>query len=215
MTSRRHVPLTLFLAGVLHACADEPDRRSGAGPARGDSAAAVAVAVTDTAPAPEAVERARTAADALGKELQSRLLAALDSGGPSRALAYCADSAQAVTARHARAGVYVRRVSLRVRNPANRPDAAEERQLRHLDSLHRAGTFPAELVRSRRVASGERVVEYARPILVQPGCLACHGDREHLAPGVREVLAARYPEDEATGYRAGDLRGMIAVRVRR
>lgn len=198
MTSTRRNLSLLSLAAVAAACAPRAGRHSTADTARLDTAA---------------VARARTAAGALGKELQSRLLAALDLGGASHAITYCADSAQALTARHARAGVYVRRVSLRVRNPANRPDAIEERQLRYLDSLHRAGALPVELVRLRSAANGRHVVEYARPIIVQPGCLACHGDRQQLAPGVRELLATRYPSDQATGYRVGDLRGMISVRV--
>lgn len=196
---RRALPYALGVAAAAAACTPGTARRASADTARLDTAT---------------VARARTAANALGKDLQSRLLAALDSGGPSRAIAYCADSAQALTARHARAGVYLRRVSLRVRNPANRPDAAEERQLRYLDSLHRTGPLPAEVVRSRRMPNGEEVVEYARPIIVQPACLNCHGDRERLAPGVRELLAKRYPSDQATGYAVGDLRGMISVRVR-
>ena len=36
----------------------------------------------------------------------------------------------------------MRRVSLKARNPANRPDASEERQLRVLDSLHGAKALP-------------------------------------------------------------------------
>ena len=38
-------------------------------------------------------------------------------------------------------------------------------------------------------------------------CLACHG--EHPAEAVRERLAALYPEDNASGYREGDLRGVF------
>lgn len=199
MTSTRRV-LALALCIAAAACTPAAVRQASTDTTRLDTAA---------------VARARTAANALGKDLQSRLLAALESGGPSRAIAYCADSAQALTARHARAGVYLRRVSLRVRNPANRPDADEERQLRYLDSLHRTGPLPAEVVRARRMPNGDEVVEYARPIIVQPGCLNCHGDRERLAPGVRELLAQRYPSDQATGYAVGDLRGIISVRVRR
>lgn len=207
---RSCVPHVLLIASALTACARDAERDGASGTARGDAAAATA----DTVPSDEAVARARAAANGLGKELQSQLFAALDSGGPSRAVAFCADSAQAWTARHAREGVYVRRVSLRVRNPANRPDSAEEWQLRRLDSLHGAGTLPGEVVRSTGTASGERVVEYARPILVQERCLACHGTRARLAPGIAEILAARYPSDQATGYRIGDLRGMLSVRVR-
>ena len=210
MTTRRGwVPLALCIAGASLGCADESGRRDSPNAARAESA----VAAADTMPAQAAVDRARAAANGLGKELQGKLFAALDSGGPARAVAYCADSAQAWTARHAREGVYVRRVSLRVRNPANRPDSVEERQLRILDSLHRARALPGEVVRSRVTPAGGRVVEYARPILVQERCLSCHGERARLTSEVRELLANRYPADQATGYRAGDLRGMLSVRV--
>jgi hypothetical protein len=206
---RQAVPLVLAIAGWALACAGDSKRGATAGVSRTDTAIAA-----DTAPPSETVNRARAAADALGKELQAKLLAALGSGGPSRAVAYCADSAQVLSARHAREGIYLRRVSLRVRNPANRPDAAEERLLRELDSLHRARALPGEVVQIGRSPNGERLVEYARPILVQERCLACHGEPERLAPGVREILTTRYPVDQATGYRSGDLRGMISVRVR-
>lgn len=197
------VPL---LAGCI---GDSPSDR----PAR-DSSPLPAVAEDSTVPA-EAAQRARAVASALGGDLQAKLFAALDSGGPAHAVSFCADSAQALSDRHATAGVYLRRVSLRVRNPANRPDSAEAGQLRALDSLHRAGALPAEIVRNARTADGRPVVEYMRPIMVQERCLACHGPADSLAPGVRPILDARYPDDAATGYRPGDLRGMISVRVPR
>lgn len=175
----------------------------------------VAVAPEDSVVPAEAAQRARSAANALGRDLQAKLFAALDSGGPAQAVSFCADSAQALSDRHATAGVYLRRVSLRVRNPANRPDSAEAMQLRRLDSLHRVGALPGEVVRNARTADGRPIVEYMRPIMVQERCLACHGPVDSLAPGVRPILDARYPEDAATGYRAGDLRGMISVRVPR
>lgn len=179
----------------------------------GDTVSDSAATTLDMPPPAEAAERARNAANALGRDLQTRLFAALDSGGPGRAIAFCSDSAQAWTARHAREGVYVRRVSLRVRNPLNAPDAAEERELLRLDSLQRAGALPAEVLRTARTAPGDSVVEYLRPIIVQERCLACHGERERIAPAVRSILDARYPTDQATGYRTGDLRGALSVRV--
>src|SRR5690606_8583150 len=93
------------------------------------------------------------------------------------------------------------------------PDSIETRELQRLDSLHRAGSLPGEVIRTARTATGERLVEYMRPIVVQARCLACHGERERLAPTVRSLLDERYPNDEATGYRVGDLRGMVSVRV--
>lgn len=194
------LPLSLFLACSPGQTADRPT---------GDTSAMSA----NVTPSTEAVARARGVADGLGKDLQARLFAALDSGGPAHAITFCADSAQALSARHAAEGVYIRRVSLRVRNPANRPDSVEERELHRLDSLKAAGALPGEVVRMGRLSTGEPVVEYLRPIIAQERCLACHGARDQLAPDVRKLIADRYPDDQATGYQAGDLRGMISVRV--
>jgi hypothetical protein len=179
-----------------------------------DTSDSVTAADVATAAPDELVARARGAADGLGRELMPKLIAALDSGGPEHAVSYCADSAQAWTARQAGEGVYIRRVSLRVRNPANRPDSSERRHLERLDSLHRAGSLPGDVVLATAAAGGGSMVEYLRPILVQDRCLACHGPRDQISPEVRELIAGRYPTDEATGYAAGDLRGMISVRVR-
>jgi hypothetical protein len=159
-----------------------------------------------------AIVRAREAANALGKDLQGLLFSQLERGGPVSAIAFCADSAQARTARHASEGVYVRRVSLRVRNPANTPDAVERAALGSLASSHASGQLPAELVEVRG-GGNDRQLHYLRPIIVQEKCLSCHGDAAQIDPAVQQVLTARYPTDAAAGYRAGDLRGAISVRV--
>ena len=50
---------------------------------------------------------------------------------------------------------------------------------------------------------------YVEPIMVQPMCLVCHG--EALQPGVAAQIDERYPEDRATGFKAGDFRGVFWV----
>jgi hypothetical protein len=40
-------------------------------------------------------------------------------------------------------------------------------------------------------------------------CLQCHG--ENISPEVQAELARLYPEDKATGYSAGDIRGAFVV----
>ena len=48
--------------------------------------------------------------------------------------------------------------------------------------------------------------------LGQPLCLKCHGQPEReIAPSTMEVLRRLYPEDRATGFRLGELRGMWRV----
>lgn len=41
----------------------------------------------------------------------------------------------------------------------------------------------------------------------------CHGPGNSIPDTVRAMLAARYPDDRATGYAVGDLRGAISVQV--
>ena len=50
-----------------------------------------------------------------------------------------------------------------------------------------------------------------RGIATEPGCLACHGAQ--VAPAVRTAIAAHYPDDAATGFAVGDLRGGLWVEV--
>jgi hypothetical protein len=167
----------------------------------------------DTLALPRAeLEQARRTATALGQDLAGLVFATMQAEGPAAAVRVCSEVAQERTAAHAAEGVYVRRVSDRLRNPHNRPDDAEERELERMRTLDAAGELPPEIVRVVR-RGAERSLHLLRPIRVQPGCLACHGDAGDIAPEVRQILADRYPEDRAVGYAAGDLRGAISVRV--
>ena len=173
-------------------------RRQAAAPTTADSAA---------------VAQARAAADALGSDLIGMLTRELARGGPSAAIAVCADSAQERTRRHQGGGVQVRRVGTRVRNPANTPDAVEADALSAFAAAVSDGRIPADTHFVAPAADGTYELRYLRPVLVREPCLACHGPAEQLAPEVRQLLAARYPQDRATGYAVGDLRGAVSVRL--
>ena len=176
---------------------------------RQDRRVLVEIPVADSA----TVRLARAVADSLGDELVGLVSAALDRGGPALAIHFCADSAQVRTLRHWKNGIYIRRVSERVRNVDDTPDARERRLLEQLAEALRSGTLPREVAEVIRAPDGTYELQYLRPLLVQPGCLACHGDPATFEPEVRAVLAKRYPEDRATGYAVGDLRGAVSVRV--
>jgi hypothetical protein len=169
--------------------------------------------VQEPKPDSATVQKARVVADSLGDELMTTLANALARGGPGLAIHLCADSAQARTLRRWKNGVYIRRVSERVRNVDDTPDTLELQGLRQLAADHRAGHLPDEVVSVIRAADGTYQLQYLRPLLVQTACLACHGDPAAFAPEVRAVLARRYPDDQATGYAVGDLRGAVSVRI--
>lgn len=160
-----------------------------------------------------AVARARAAADALAADLMSALRAELEAGGPGAAIRVCSEVAQEIAALHSTGGTTVRRVSRKPRNPADRPDAYEQARLEAWAEIMEAGeALPADAIERVETEAGP-VLRAMRPITVKPLCLQCHGDPEGFSPEVREVLAERYPEDEAVGYEAGDLRGAISVTV--
>jgi hypothetical protein len=55
---------------------------------------------------------------------------------------------------------------------------------------------------------GDRV-GVLRPLPTAATCTKCHGTVERLSPDVRDLLATAYPQDKATGFEEGDLRGFI------
>lgn len=159
-----------------------------------------------------ALATARQTADELARDLGGLVMRTLQDEGPVAAVEVCSGVAQQRTAEHAAQGVYVRRVSERLRNADNAPDAAEAAELQRLAQLHAEGGLPPEVVRRVR-RGGEEVLHYMRPIVLAPACVTCHGTPEQIPAEVSSLLRERYPDDEAVGYQAGDLRGAVSVRV--
>lgn len=187
MTRTRSLPLPV-LALALAGCPAEP-------PPAPPSIAPVA-----SSAAPE--QRARAAAQALGARLKARLEEALAAEGPAGAIRVCSQEAPALAAQvSAEQGLRVGRTSFRLRNPANAAPA-----------------WAAEWVAARtsepRFAPGEGGgLRALLPITTAPLCLTCHGPADALGPDVRAALGERYPEDVATGFQAGELRGWFWVEL--
>jgi hypothetical protein len=150
------------------------------------------------------------AATSLREGLTARLNAAMAQGGAVAAIDVCAVDALPLTDSIAAASeaTAMKRTSLRTRNPHNAPDAAERAALEWFEERDAAGERPTSLV--ERDGSEYR---YYSPLRVAAPCLNCHGPLESLAPAARAALVARYPDDTATGYSEGDLRGLIRVTV--
>jgi hypothetical protein len=144
--------------------------------------------------------------------LGGELKAALGLGGPHNALQICNIRAQAITdSLSARLGIKMRRVSERFRNPVDAPDEIELPILRRF--ADESDLVETLLVRGRE---GETTYHYLRAIRINKAvCIKCHGKREKLSDEVMEALAALYPEDLATGYTFGDLRGAFSVLIPR
>lgn len=107
----------------------------------------------------------------------------------------------------------VKRTSLRLRNPANAPDAAEQLALDRVQRDMEAGKLPKVLVQRLDLAAGRHEWRVYRPIGIAPQCVTCHGPRESLSTELQARLAKTYPADNATGYQVGQWRGLIRVTV--
>jgi hypothetical protein len=162
--------------------------------------------------APREVERARAAAAALTTDLRARLMEEMKAGGPAAAVKVCSEVAPSYAAKHSVDGLTVRRVSERWRNPADAPDVYETGKLRELAAGHAKGALPLESWEWVGEGAARRL-RYLKPITIGGPCLACHGDAAAIKPEVAALLRERYPEDRATGYRDGDLRGAVSVVV--
>jgi hypothetical protein len=159
----------------------------------------------------QAVKRAEAATADLGRSLREALMAEMAASGPVGAIDFCHDKApgiaDAVAARH---GVKIGRVGVRVRNPAN---AAGDWQRAMLDDFSRraaAGEAPQTL-QFAQTDPGTNVLRHARGIRTEPACLLCHGPA--VAAPVQSAIRARYPQDAATGFEEGSLRGALWVEV--
>lgn len=157
------------------------------------------------------IEASREVAQAFSTELREQLMQAMQAGGPVEAIAVCNTAAPEIAAMHSEArGWTVGRTSLRVRNPGSAPDAWETAVLRQFEARKAAGEDPAGLEHAEVVdADGGQVFRYMKAIPTAEPCLACHGS--NLAPDVAARLSELYPEDQATGFAAGDLRGAFTI----
>ncbi len=173
---------------------------------------ATVLAATALAADPTPEERARAAASGLAGELMARLSKELAAGGPAHAVGVCSEIAPRIAAERSVDGLTVRRVTARPRNPRNAPDAFEAARLERFAAAAREGKTLEDVVEWTGDGSA-RTLRYMRPIVIGKTCLACHGDRAGIDPAVRKILDERYPDDRATGYREGDLRGAISVGV--
>jgi len=157
----------------------------------------------------------RETAGQLIQQLGAQLRAELAKGGPEGAVAVCKNVAPELAGRLSReTGWRVSRVSLKTRNPLlGSPDAWEQRGLEEFDRRVAAGE-KAETLEVTEVVEepAGRYYRYMKALPVQPLCLTCHGTAETIPPEVQQRLRVEYPNDRASGYRAGQVRGAVTVK---
>jgi len=166
------------------------------------------VAAPLAAATPDHAAEGQAIAAAFGAELKAALQSAMVEGGPLAAISVCHDDAPRIALEAAaKSGAEAGRTSLQLRNPANAPDAHEQAVLEAFAAELAAGTPEAPPWRLDTLPDGR--VRFMSAIIMQPQCLACHG--ETLAEPVAQAIDRLYPEDQARGYQPGDLRGAFTI----
>lgn len=145
-----------------------------------------------------------------GGLLSSNLLAAITRGGPTNALEFCSLHALTLTkSAGTNPSVTIRRVTHKPRNPANRAQADELAVLEKFRAQLRPDQIPGPLLTTNAAGT---VSFFAPIVLNNPLCLNCHGQpRTEVQPDTLAVLRRLYPQDQATEFKLGDLRGLWRV----
>jgi len=140
------------------------------------------------------------AKEELFKRLSGRLMTAMSTSGPAAAIEVCQVEAKSIAEEVGKeANVKIGRTGVRLRNTSNQPPSWAQKLVADRTD---APVF-AKLTDDRAIA--------LLPIKLQAQCLMCHGPKEQIASDVQEKLAKLYPQDQATGFSEGDLRGWFWV----
>ena len=157
------------------------------------------------------VNETRGAMKALGSELKATLQSSMKSEGPVKAISVCNVQAPKLAQKvSTEKGMEVGRTSLKTRNPLNAPDPWELSVLEQFEHRKAEGEALKTIEYSEIVQhNGNRVFRYMKAIPTDDVCLMCHG--KQIPEDLSAQLEKLYPDDQATGFSNGDIRGAFTV----
>ncbi|MDP2562128.1 DUF3365 domain-containing protein [Psychrobium sp. 1_MG-2023] len=158
------------------------------------------------------VQASRLLVKEFAGNLQGTLKPALKGQGPVAAINVCNEVAPKLAQQfEQQTGWRVGRTSLKARNPDNAPDAWESAVLNKLEQKKAQNVAFSQLEYAEVVNfNGQPTLRYIKAIpTAQKPCLACHGS--NIKPHVAAKIKMLYPQDKATGYHEGDIRGAFTI----
>jgi hypothetical protein len=184
------------------ACARQPDVQPSPVEIADETGSGWTVVTSEELTEAQAAQQKRglEAIQAMTGMLMGELTTALDEDGPDGAIEVCSMRAPEIAGLISNEyGVVLGRTSFRLRNQSNRPPE-----------------WAAELVENEVaepiwLVGPDGRVGGLLPIRARAECGMCHGPREQISPEVIAKLDEYYPDDAATGFAEGDLRGWIWV----
>jgi len=159
----------------------------------------------------ERAAQSRMLVQDFAKTLKGELVKAMKSGGPAAAVSVChAAAPEIAAAKSAATGWRVARTALKLRNPKNAPDDWERAALEAFLAKAEQGADLSKLEHYETVSQGgKRMFRYMKAIPVGKPCLICHGPA--VKPELVQSIKEHYPDDKATGFKLGELRGAFTI----
>jgi len=150
----------------------------------------------------------------MGAALKSHMKQNMKSGGPIQAANFCIQKAQNITHginSNYPSGIHVKRISLKYRNPANKPSTDEKKVLQQIQkSIDTHKTIPKLIIKKIT----DNTYKVYKPIFIDKGvCLVCHGEVQSRDTEAYKLIKMKYPDDKAVNYRMGDLRGAFVATI--
>ena len=151
-----------------------------------------------------------TAAQQLQQRLGKVLMTTIQTEGHIAAISVCNEQAPAISAAVSQdLNLHVGRTALKVRNSDNAPSARQEQVLKaFVEQWQRS----SNAVPSKQYTDADGKTVWMKAIVMQPQCAACHGS--DIKPALKQAITARYPNDQATGFSVGDIRGAFVISER-
>ncbi|MFW5450705.1 MAG: DUF3365 domain-containing protein [Methylophagaceae bacterium] len=157
-------------------------------------------------------QQSKVAIQEFATTLKGALVSAMQSGGPTEAILVCNQVAPTIAASLSeKYGIDIARTSLKVRNPDNKADCWEQKVLRQFEDRKQAGEAINTLSFSEKINRDDgQELRMMKAIPTGEVCLKCHGS--NIAEPVQATLDKLYPDDQATGFSLGDIRGAFTIR---
>lgn len=156
--------------------------------------------------------QAQTAIKEYAASLKNALMSAMQNGGPVEAVVVCKLVAPTLASEMSKKyGMDIARTSLRVRNPDNAADSWETDVLQRFETRLKSGEAIQKLHFSEKVETDTgQQWRMMKAIPTDKVCLSCHGSK--IAEPVQAMLDQHYPDDMATGFKLGEIRGGFTVK---
>lgn len=146
------------------------------------------------------------------QKLGGEVKAQMQQNGPVQTVRYCSERALVLTDQIGKeTNTTIKRVSMKNRNPVNAAEKEEQTVLRNWEQRITQGEpLPPYEIKQEKNNS----IFYKPIVINNEACLKCHGDLP-ADSAVLKAVHSLYQDDKATGYKMGDLRGMMVITIPR